>query len=1000
MLLYDTIIYNGLEQSFAGWGIDLGSVSSHKVNMESDKFELTIPTTNITDNSIFPFESIITVYAARTSSTGAPNSFSGGVPKFQGKQVSHPRQNQGGNQGITFEFQGPWYDLEHTQYLQTYKGFVNFYAPGEIILNTSTQQASGTLIYISVGDQIQSILQWVLDQYKAQSMAAPFQYVGRTLNNGAIDLSSNSSPPNAYKFSVASNTTIDTALFGLALPSYIGKPMTCADALKKELELSPRTSIGFDYTTNPPTVYVRSVDNFTPVNLPLVDGVSQKGVRIIKREDLVARAVVLTYRITNTQNGSQGIDYVVDKWGPHGGWNSTSGLTDTTGDPSAGLRVIADTIDLQGYNVTTTTANLDCEPLAARGGTTATKRAWWASNRGNELKKMIDSRIRFQTLVETNAGEDITVNATGIPDATFTYASNGVDSTGAAVVKDQELTAADYAFYTNRIVRGTYHTWMTLKLPVVGGAPVTVPVKSVKVNCKASIQYVEYDTVVPGDVPGQLPLNETQANLTPSFYYDPIPDSPAGSGIVLKNTTTEHHCDLELTNGTTGPYSTIQSVTPGETYVVGSGGIAQYLFNALAVPQYEGDYVKVETKFAAGVSIVNTVNFTGGRTEWTKMNAQVQSVREDWGKHETSIQIGPAKHLSAAQLSSMLNMWRNRRPWYNPAVRTDNTGSGGTGSVSMPQTAGGANGTKGADVNQGHAAVSYATPGVVSSGPAAIVINDPARVAAVYAGETSPVPVAGVITTFDVNNPKMPQWRTLKLPTGASGAIERHISLCGAPYTVAGDGSISGVTATKMSINVVSGNPEIYANYFVASSGTSTTSATGGSGSAVIVVANAAGIDVDDIVTGTNIPAHTSVLMVSGNSITLSANPSGTLSGNYVFKGLFRIAKNAKLRNSVSSETIDSVAYSYAYGASSPYTYVSRKATWSGGGPEFQVIVPRFIGGDEVWVIEIDVANSLSMVSVADSISSTPGFAIPFLDINVDGRAWYSRFSQAGYENV
>ena len=46
-------------------------------------------------------------------------------------------------QGVTYEFLGPWYDLANTHYLQTFQGVAVLpYAPGEIVLNTSTANNS------------------------------------------------------------------------------------------------------------------------------------------------------------------------------------------------------------------------------------------------------------------------------------------------------------------------------------------------------------------------------------------------------------------------------------------------------------------------------------------------------------------------------------------------------------------------------------------------------------------------------------------------------------------------------------------------------------------------------------------------------------------------------------------------------------------------------------------------------------------------------------------
>src|SRR5205814_3598429 len=129
---------------------------------------------------------------------------------------------------------------------------------------------------------------------------------------------------------------------------------------------------------------------------------------------------------------------------------------------------------------------------------------------------------------------------------------------------------------------------------------------------------------------------------------------------------------------------------------------------------------KVEANFSSGVSILNRANLIGGRTEWTTMGAQIQEIEEDWGTKETTVRIGVAKHLSADQLSAFLNMWRYRRPWYNPAIRGDNTVAAG-GSVEMPTTSGHANTVEGLE-NEGQTsntlyttAPSGTTPGVVDA---------------------------------------------------------------------------------------------------------------------------------------------------------------------------------------------------------------------------------------------------------------------------------------------
>jgi hypothetical protein len=725
-MTFDTLECNGTERSFAKWGFALRSVHCERHNMREDVFRATMATASISDEPIFPFEASVIVRTGRTSSTGNDNSFSGGVTKFSGKRVGMEAAANGSSQGVTYEFLGPWYDLANTHFLQSFQGVAVLpYAPGEIVLNTSTANSARTLSFISIGDQLQAILQWLLDQYAAQGMAAPYQYIGRNLNAGAIDLSvtgtaavgvNTDKAGNAYDYHVNAASTIDAALFAQFLPSYIAKPMMCSQALQRMLELSPRTNICFDYSTTPPTVFIRSVDNFTSVSLSLFNGVDHKSLNIKRRDDLVARAVAITYRITNTVNGKQVVDFAVDIWGSHGA-NSAS-------DPSAGLRVLSETIDLQGYSVTTTTARMDCEALACRGGTNATKRAWWASRRGGEQAKFSDSRVRFQ---------DNAFAQTTIPDATITYATTaGTDIDGNPRVAGASLSTADLALFTNRIVRGTHHSWMT-----IGGNPVL----SLKVRVSVKTEQAVYDVAATGDTIGHLPANESASNAATN-----------GSRLTKVNSE-ETHCEIELTNASNAldgsPFTatTVASTTPGELYIIGEGGVAQYLFNALKVFQYDGEYAKVEADFANNVGLMNAVNFAGGRSEWTTMNAQPQSIIEDFGTRETFVRIGVSNHLTAGQLSSLLNMWAFRRPWYNPAVRADNSVANG-GEVAMPQAVGSANATGGLANHSEFVTTDYATPGDPTSAVSGQIKTTSKKVTEILAA-TTPTP-AGGFTTQDL----------------------------------------------------------------------------------------------------------------------------------------------------------------------------------------------------------------------------------------------------------
>lgn len=91
------------------------------------------------------------------------------------------------------------------------------------------------------------------------------------------------------------------------------------------------------------------------------------------------------------------------------------------------------------------------------------------------------------------------------------------------------------------------------------------------------------------------------------------------------------------------------------------------------------------------------------------------------------------------------------------------------------------------------------------------------------------------------------------------------------------------------------------------------------------------------------------------------------------------IAKNAKLRNSVASETIDGSVYTYSYDAS----FIFRTA-FNGTNSELQEVIPRVLTNDVIIATEVEVPILLLKVP------GDPAISVTWMDLNWDGRAWCS----------
>lgn len=119
-----------------------------------------------------------------------------------------------------------------------------------------------------------------------------------------------------------------------------------------------------------------------------------------------------------------------------------------------------------------------------------------------------------------------------------------------------------------------------------------------------------------------------------------------------------------------------------------------------------------------------------------------------------------------------------------------------------------------------------------------------------------------------------------------------------------------------------------------------------------------------------------------------------TVKGDYLICTLWAggdqlfIAKPPKLRMSVTTETLDGIVTAYSVGAfaGTQYQFTRRIATPSTGGAEIQVIVPRYLVGDEIWAIDVGDTGELPPIPGSDDTS--------LLDLNIDARAWTRKNDQ------
>jgi hypothetical protein len=277
-----------------------------------------------------------------------------------------------------------------------------------------------------------------------------------------------------------------------------------------------------------------------------------------------------------------------------------SGWNQLSPPPTSGLRCIEELIDLQGAQTTIEKGWISVEPLDCNNPDQTARLDWWKNVKGGAVAVLENAT-------------DVTIED--------------------AVVTDENGALIDLNFYVNKLQEGQAEWWMFKRI-----GSVNVSVQTVKAKVTAQMTYKE--------------------------FKDPADAKPTKSGIFT------HAAVLTLTNGQSGDYSAITSIdSAGEYFAVGSGGIAEYLFNHMNEIQYDGNAIHVAADFADPtasnyVDLGNTLNLSGGAAEWASMNAQIQSISEDYFTKDVTVEIGVASHLNSGQLSALLNMWRGRRNWF------------------------------------------------------------------------------------------------------------------------------------------------------------------------------------------------------------------------------------------------------------------------------------------------------------------------------------------------
>jgi hypothetical protein len=87
--------------------------------------------------------------------------------------------------------------------------------------------------------------------------------------------------------------------------------------------------------------------------------------------------------------------------------------------------------------------------------------------------------------------------------------------------------------------------------------------------------------------------------------------------------------------------------------------LAENIYQSVSLLPYEGK-IRLVRREISGTFLGKVINVEGGREEWETMNAVVQTVEEHLDTGETTILLGPPKHLGPDDLSELTKSNRNR----------------------------------------------------------------------------------------------------------------------------------------------------------------------------------------------------------------------------------------------------------------------------------------------------------------------------------------------------
>lgn len=295
MTTWTTLEYKGVEKALQAWGICRSNLIQDNQADDSVAFDLQA---DFGAPDVFPFGAPIIIRILREGNMNGinpPDTFSGGKQKFVGFRNQHRRVGSGRLEGFKYKFSGMWeFFFERHEFQKVQPTYFN----GKLILDLRSQ--------VNLGESVTTITQ-----------SNGIQTTQQTIAEALIEISEFTLAQTVVEFGTPQfqvDTKLATSNFdGVGgwegyFPIQGANDITCAEAIKKCLQIVPQSSAWFDYSTSPPTFRVGTRNTLGSVTLPMpseqqANAFSATKPEIERRDDLIPPCIDLKYKVNTTVNG-------------------------------------------------------------------------------------------------------------------------------------------------------------------------------------------------------------------------------------------------------------------------------------------------------------------------------------------------------------------------------------------------------------------------------------------------------------------------------------------------------------------------------------------------------------------------------------------------------------------------------------------------------------------------------------------------------------------------